>query len=60
MAIGSVSLARDVYHPPDLGDLTPDAREWYLAGVANANQDLAAFGPIAETIAQGGDANVPL
>jgi len=56
----AVSVKREIYVPPDVNQMTPDARKWYLAGVSNANQGLTDFGPIADAISKGEDANPQL
>jgi len=51
---------RDVWHPENIEDMRPEAREWYETGVANAEEGLADFGPISAAIANGENANAAL
>jgi len=56
-AMAGSSVKREIYVPPDINAMTPDARNWYLTGVSNANQKLTEFGPIAEGLNRGENVN---
>lgn len=58
--IQTEAVSRDIYVPPDINEMTSDARKWYLTGVSNANQGLDDFGSIATSISQGEDASSEL
>jgi len=44
---------RDIYVPPDIAAMTPDARDWYLKGVSNANKDVSTFKGMTDKLAKG-------
>jgi len=50
-------VKRDIYFPPDINQMTPDARNWYLTGIDNAKRNLDAFSAISTKIQNGKDAS---
>jgi len=56
----SNNVGRDVYVPPDVNEMTSDAKYWYLKGDENAKKNLDSFESIATKIKEGKDFNADL
>jgi len=53
LAMAQTSVKKDIYVPPDINNMTADARNWYLTGVSNAERHLNFFERISREITEG-------